>query len=74
MLTIALQCGAPNAALLSYLDPGAGSIVFQILVAGVVSSGVLLMGAFTRIRSKLFGSGRRKGNATEEQTEQRKAA
>lgn len=48
-------------ALLAYLDPGSGSFLFQMLIAGVLSMGVML--ATMRQRVALFFKGlfRRRG-------------
>lgn len=36
---------------LSYLDPGTGSLIFQVLVASLVSAGVVFGGVMSQLRS-----------------------
>ncbi len=40
-----------NLFVLGYLDAGTGSLIFQILVASLVSAGVVFGGAMTQLRS-----------------------
>jgi len=47
-----------------YLDPGSGSILFQLIVAAILGTGVLIRSQWTRIK-KWFGV----KNDTDEQTE-----
>ncbi len=47
-----------------YLDPGSGSILFQLILAAILGAGVLIRAQWARIK-KWFGV---KGN-TEEQNE-----
>ena len=46
-----------------YLDPGLGSMIIQIVVAGIAACGALLFSFRTRIKAWWAG---RKGKATEE--------
>jgi hypothetical protein len=40
-----------RAGLLAYIDPGTGSLVFQMLVAGLLTAGLMLR----TVRSRVFG-------------------
>jgi len=40
-----------------YLDPGSGSILIQLLLAGLLGAGILLRASWSRIL-KLFGRGK----------------
>ena len=56
ILTVSLLTvhGAPMA----YLDPGTGSFLIQLLIAGLLAAGVLIRVFWSRI-SKLFGKFKR---------------
>jgi hypothetical protein len=41
-----------------YLDPGSGSILIQLLLAGLLGAGILLRASWARIL-KLFGRGKK---------------
>ena len=40
---------------LAYIDPGVGSMIFQVLIAGVVASGFVIKIFWARIRSFFSG-------------------
>jgi hypothetical protein len=71
--------GAKFISLFGYIDPGTGSLVFQVAAASLVSAGLFFKGWRAKaswMMSKVFGS--RKSDAIEQHTEssepQRKAA
>ena len=67
-LCVGVQAAAPLAvAMLAYIDPGSGSLVFQIVVAGLLTTGLMIRGVRDRIvfalslpfgRSRKAASGR----------------
>ncbi len=50
-----------------YLDPGSGSILIQLLLAGLLGAGILLRASWSRI-VKLFG--RNKPDQTEDEDDE----
>lgn len=49
-----LHAPLPVAPLMAYLDPGAGSLLLQVLLAGFAAGGVLLKFYWSRLRA-MFG-------------------
>jgi hypothetical protein len=49
-----IEIGVTSPALLAYLDPGTGSLVFQILIAGLMS-GAFFVRSWTRAVRRALG-------------------
>lgn len=43
---------------LAYLDPGSGSFLFQLLIAGVLAGLYTMKGAWARLKDFLFKNGK----------------
>ena len=54
--------------LLFYLDPGSGSFILQMLIAGVLGAGLAITIFWNRIKS-LFGKGTANPDDTEDETD-----
>lgn len=51
----------------AYLDPGSGSILLQLVIAGLLGAGLFLRASWSKI-VKLFGRGRRiEGQETDDE-------
>jgi hypothetical protein len=59
VLVIALGLLAARPAAAQYLDPGAGSVVIQVIIAGVVGAAAVIRFYWTKITS-VFARGARK--------------
>ncbi len=56
MFDMNLAAGIESIATLSaYLDPGSGSMILQVAIAGLLSSLFFLKSSFTFLKSKLAG-------------------
>ena len=58
LICLALLAATPGAAH-AYMDPGSGSFILQMIIAGLLGVGVTLRIYWQRLRG-LFGSGRKR--------------
>jgi len=52
-----------------YLDPGSGSFLLQLLIAGLLGLGIALRASWGKIR-KMFGKGQAKDNISEDDNDE----
>ena len=52
-----------------YLDPGSGSFLLQLLIAGLIGLGIALRASWGKIR-KMFGKGQEKDNISEDDNDE----
>jgi hypothetical protein len=52
-----------------YLDPGSGSFLLQLLIAGLLGLGIALRASWGKIR-KMFGKGQEKDNISEDDNDE----
>lgn len=52
-----------------YLDPGSGSFLLQLLIAGLLGLGIALRASWGKIR-KMFGKGQAKDNIPEDDNDE----
>jgi hypothetical protein len=59
---------APHLALIAYLDPGSGSLILQLLIAGVMGAGILVKVFWKKIKGFFSRSSVKKEDDTELQS------
>jgi len=52
-----------------YLDPGSGSFLLQLLIAGLIGLGIALRASWGKIR-KMFGKGQAEDNISEDDNDE----
>lgn len=52
-----------------YLDPGSGSFLLQLLIAGLIGLGIALRASWGKIR-KMFGKGQEEDNISEDDNDE----